>query len=66
MNTLIETVSGQEYEGENFILRREYGETPNGNPIAGRWVLRDAKTLAWIDHDQYRNDLASRYKLELA
>lgn len=45
------------YQAENgFTARREEGLTPNGNPVAGRWVLRDASG-AWVDHNQYRHDL---------
>lgn len=45
-------------------LKREDGTTPNGNPMGGRWVLRDA-VGALVDFDQYRNDLAERYHLGL-
>lgn len=47
-----------------FKIRREEGKTPNGNPINGRWVLRDQKDK-FIDVDQYRHDLASRHKINL-
>jgi len=29
-------------------------------PFGNRWVVRDAKG-AYVDHDQYRNDLLDRY-----
>jgi hypothetical protein len=45
-------------------LSREYGLTPNGNPLGGHWVLRD-KDDTMVAFDQYRNDLAERYKLKL-
>ena len=38
------------------IVKREYGLTPNGNPLSGRWVYRDA-TGKLIDFDRYRHDL---------
>jgi len=37
----------------------EYGFTPNGDSIGGRWVLRDEDSN-WIDVDQYRHDLFER------
>lgn len=40
-------------------MGREHGETPNGNPLGGRWVLRSAAG-EFLDFDQYRHDLASR------
>ena len=44
-------------------MQREHdGTTPAGNPIGGRWVLRDADGV-WIDLDQYRTDLAERNSL---
>lgn len=53
------------YESEEgFVMRREEGKTPNGNPIAGRWVLRD-KAGAWVDFDQYRHDLAAQNGFDL-
>ncbi len=45
---------------DGFRMQREYGLTPQGNPVAGRWVLRGPDG-EWIDHDQYRNDLLPRY-----
>lgn len=47
----------------NFTMQREYGFTPNGNPIGGRWVLRNAGE--WVDVDQNRHDLANRNGLVL-
>lgn len=43
-------------------LGREDGETPQGNPMAGRWVLR-GPTGSMIDYDQYRNDLEQKHNL---
>lgn len=39
-----------------FTACREDGLTPSGNPISGRWVLRDASGT-WVDFNQYRHDL---------
>ena len=45
-------------------LEREFGETPNGNPLGGKWVLRD--TLGrFIDCDKYRGDISARNNLNL-
>lgn len=44
------------------VLQRERGDTPNGNPIGGRWVLREADGT-FIDVDQYRNDLFERHNI---
>lgn len=41
-----------------LTLQREYGETPNGNALNGRWVLRSEGNF--IDFDKYRYDLAER------
>jgi hypothetical protein len=45
-----------------FIAARENGTTPNGNSMNSRWVVRDRQTGDFIEVDQYRNDLAYRYK----
>jgi hypothetical protein len=55
----------KEYRSKTgYVLRRENGVTPNGNPIADRWVLRDGNGQM-LDFDQYRNDLAERNNLYL-
>lgn len=52
--------------GDSFIaesghrMQREYGLTPNGNSVRGRWVLRGPGD-EWIDVDQYANDLMERH-----
>ena len=43
---------------ENFEIKREFGTTPNGNNMNGRWVLRENGKL--LDFDQYRYDLMDR------
>ena len=58
-------VSESLYESEEgYKLEREYGYTPHGNGMRGRWVLRDAKGEI-IDFDMYRNDIASRNNLSI-
>lgn len=49
---------------DGWEMKREYGLTPNGNPMNGRWVLRDSSGQL-IDFDQYRNDLVEHYHLRL-
>jgi len=46
-----------------FTMQREYGETPNGNQLGGRWVLR--KDGDFIDFDKYRFDLAERNNIKI-
>lgn len=50
-------------ETRTFIARREYG--PHHDPMiggtyGGKWVVRD-ETGAFVDWDQYSNDLRDRY-----
>ncbi len=47
---------------DGYRMAREYGKTPNGNDLHGRWVLRDS-TDKFIDFDQYRNDLVERHEI---
>lgn len=46
-------------------VRREHGRTPNGSPMGGRWVYRDA-TGGLVDFDQYLNDIMERNNLRRA
>lgn len=46
-----------------FTMAREQGLTENGNPLNGRWVLRDARGV-WVDFDTYRNDLMERHAID--
>ena len=50
-------------EETGHMLRREEGDTPNGNPLSNRWVLRIKGEF--IDFSAYRNDIAEHYDLEL-
>jgi hypothetical protein len=60
----MQQVNDDRYESPTgHVMAREYGETPNGNNFGGRWVLRENGLL--IDFDQYSNDLAERYSLNL-
>lgn len=53
-------VTSKRYESEDgFVMQREEGQTPNGNQISGRWVLRDSSG-EWVGFDQYRQDLAEQ------
>jgi len=48
----------------SIVMRREYeGLSPNGNPFGGNWVLRSDGV--YMDHDQYRYDLAARHDMHL-
>lgn len=58
-NRMIEVEHEVFISASGFTARREQGQTPNGNPIGGRFVLRTAAG-AWIDFDQYRHDLFER------
>ncbi len=49
---------------DDTSMRREYGLTPEGNEIDGRWVLRD-RYGHWIDVDKYRYDIAPRHNKEI-
>lgn len=63
--TVLKKISENSYiSSQGLSIHREYGKTPNGNDMSGRWVLRDSKNNM-IDFDQYRNDLADRNNLIL-
>ena len=49
---------------DGYVVQREFGLTPNENPINGRWVLRDAKGN-WIDFHRSLNDLMEHNNLVL-
>ena len=59
--TLMVKVNSGLYESSDgtFSASIEAGTTPNGNPVGGRWVLRNAAGT-WVDVDQYRNNLFER------
>ena len=44
------------YFADGSTMQREYGKTPNGNQMGGRWVLRD-KHGEMITYNQYRYDI---------
>lgn len=53
------------WKSEKHSVEREWAShTPNGNPMSGRWVLRN-KYGIMIDFDTYVNDLADRHGLDL-
>lgn len=64
-NVMVEVEEETFTSGSGYSARREHGLTPNGNPVNGRWVLRDAKG-AWVDFDKYRHDLWERNGLKPA
>lgn len=47
---------------EGHSAQREVGLTPNGNPLSGRWVLRNGNG-DYVDMDAYRHDLFERHEL---
>jgi hypothetical protein len=58
MKTLRQTAEDNYVTLGEVTMQREYGATPNGNPLGGKWVLRVAGDF--VDYDQYRTDLAER------
>ena len=64
--TAAEDDDDTKYVGESgWVMARENGLTPNGNQLGGRWVLRDPHG-EYVDHDQYRHDLAERHNIHLS
>jgi hypothetical protein len=62
---MVEIVNDHKYQDDaGRTMTREYGLTPNGNQLNGRWVLRDQKGQ-WIDMDKYRFDLSERHDIQL-
>lgn len=58
-------ISESEYKAaDGSTLKREYGETPNGKTMNGRWVLRNSEGK-FLTFDRYRNDIAEEYGLKL-
>lgn len=64
-NVMVEVEPEVFCAASGFTARREEGVTPNGAPVAQRFVLRD-KAGKWIDFDQYRHDLFERNGLRPA
>lgn len=57
----MEQISHDSYVSkEGYRMQREYGLTPNGNNINGRWVLR-GPNKELIDFYYYRDDLLERH-----
>ncbi len=57
MKTVLTKVACECYKNDEMTMQREYGKTPNGNALGGKWVLRNAKG-DWIGFNVYRYDLA--------
>lgn len=63
MITLVQQTEDKLYSGAGHTVQREYGQTPHGNPMNGRWVLRRDGEM--IDFDKYFNDLTERNDLKI-
>ena len=61
---MVEVRQDRYESNDGYVMQREYGKTPNGNPLNGRWVLRNASG-DMVDFDRYQNDLAEHYNLRL-
>ncbi len=59
----IKQISTDEYRSVGISLKREYGLTPNGNKLYGRWVFREDG--CFVDYNQYRNDLIDKHNLKI-
>lgn len=46
---------------QSVTIKREYGNSPNDNPLDGKWVAR-IENGDIIDMDKYQNDLIPRLK----
>ena len=71
MIVLVKDVTGPMWCGEHgykskegYSMKREYGDSPNGNPIGGNWVLRDPTDM-FMGWGQYRLDLAAEFYFEI-
>ena len=66
VRSVMQRISDSEFLAADgrLSMKREFGVTPHGNPMAGRWVVRDS-TGTMMDFDQYANDLAERHGLKL-
>lgn len=61
------SLPGYQFERDDvfYVINREYGISPNGNPLQGAWVCRDYHTGNFIDHDRNRTNLAQRLNIKL-
>ena len=64
--TQVFEISPNEYAtADGRVIKREAeGLTPNGNPVANRWVLRSSEG-AFLDIHQYRNDIFEHKHMRL-
>lgn len=53
--------SEEVYRNGIYIVTREYGKSPNGNPFNGSWVVRVEGTGEYVEHSRYRHDLLDKY-----
>lgn len=58
--TMRQTSEDNYVADSGYRMQREYGLTPKGHSISGRWVLR-APDATWIDCDHYRHQLLARH-----
>lgn len=67
VNAKAVTLPGYQFERDDvfYVVNREYGQSPNGNPFQGAWVCRDYHSGAYIDHDRNRTNLAQRLSIKL-
>jgi len=61
---MLRAESGTYSNDLGYTLGREYGKTPNGNNMRGRWVLRDNNSKM-LDFDRYINDISERHEIKL-
>lgn len=62
---IMNQISADKYVSDcGYNLEREYGLSPNGYPLNGKWVLRDP-TGKMLDFDKYRYDIEEYYNLKL-
>lgn len=65
---VLSRAEGNHYEffnsGDRYMVAREWGVSPMGNPFVGSWVIRHAEYGTYIDHDKYRTDLFERNNLK--
>lgn len=62
---ILKKINNNEYHTEDGgVIKREYGDTPNGNKLNGAWVYRD-KDGKMLDWDRYLNDLIDHYSFKV-
>lgn len=55
-----------EFTNAELVMKREKGDHPeSGEPLNGKWVLRQRSDQKFLDCDRYRTDLAERHGIKL-